>query len=163
MTGKTHLSGGLAVAAIVSMAKQLPLEQGMVCIVGCAIGSLIPDIDHRGSTIGRRIKPISTVASAVAGHRSFFHWFLPYLLLTVGVHFWHPEFDLLAQSVLAGILSHLFLDALTPAGIPLVPKVKIHLMKIHTRSWGDRALGKTLSLTATICFIYWGLSMVRGY
>ena len=51
MIGKTHLAGGLATAAGACLLAKPGLGTGMIWVAGCAFGSLLPDIDHKGSTL----------------------------------------------------------------------------------------------------------------
>jgi len=41
--------------------------------VGAVIGSLLPDVDHPQSWVGRRTRPISTALAATLGHRGVTH------------------------------------------------------------------------------------------
>ena len=61
MIGKTHLVGGLAAASVICQAAYLPLTEGLIFTTGCAVGSLFPDIDHESSTVGKWVKPLSTL------------------------------------------------------------------------------------------------------
>lgn len=121
--------------------------------------ALFPDIDHKGSTMGKKIKPVSAAISAVAGHRKFFHWFIPYLLLFVAACWWKPEYSIFFRFAFCGVISHLLLDACNPSGIPLLPTVKFHLLKIRTGSVGDRAIGAVLSITSILCLSYWVMTI----
>lgn len=104
-------------------------------MAGAAVGAaaaLLPDIDHPGSAVGRRLRPLAVLLEEVWGHRSLTHtlWFaLPAGLLLGLLALW---LGLPAGCVLAGAaggLSHLALDALTRAGVePLAP-------------WGPRLRG----------------------
>lgn len=160
MIGKTHLAGGLATAAGACLLAKPALGTGMIWLVGCAFGSLLPDIDHKGSTLGQKMKPVSAVVGVVAGHRNFFHWFLPYLVLAVILHFTAPQADKITFAVLLGVLSHLFLDALNPSGVPLLPGHRIHLLRIHTGSGVDKAIGGLLYLFACIGLAIWIFRMI---
>lgn len=160
MIGKTHLAGGLATAAGACLLTKPELGTGMIWVAGCAFGSLLPDIDHKSSTLGQKVKPVSSVIGAVAGHRNFFHWFLPYLILAVVLHFAAPQADNITFAVLLGVLSHLFLDALNPSGVPLLPGHRVHLLRIHTGSGVDKALGGLLYLFACIGVAVWVFRMI---
>lgn len=160
MIGITHLAGGLATGIGACLLGQPGIGDGVVCIAGCAFGSLFPDIDHKGSTMGQKVKPVSSVIGAVAGHRNFFHWFLPYLILAVILHFSAPWLDNLTFSVFLGVLSHLFLDALNPSGVPLLPGRRIHLLRIHTGSRVDKAVGVLLYLLALAGLVVWIFSLL---
>lgn len=163
MIGQTHLAGGFAAASVICQAAHLPLTEGLIFITGCAIGALFPDIDHESSTVGKWVKPLSKLLHKTVGHRSLFHWFVPYCLLALAIHLWMPGWDVVTMSVLTGVLTHLFLDALNPAGVPVFPGLKLHLLKIKTDSWTDKTIGVLLTLSAVICFISWIFCMIRGY
>lgn len=163
MIGKTHLAGGLAAAAVICQAVNLPLAEGLIFTTGCAVGSLFPDIDHESSTVGKRVKPLSSLLHKTVGHRTLFHWFVPYCLLAVVLHLWKPSWDVVTMAVLIGVLTHLFLDALNPSGVPVFPGLKLNLLKIKTESGFDKSIGTLLALVAVACFIYWIFCMIRGY
>lgn len=160
MLGKTHLAGGLATAAGACLLAKPELGTGIIWVAGCAFGSLLPDIDHKSSTLGQKVKPVSAVIGTVAGHRNFFHWFLPYLILAVILHFAAPQADNIAFAVFLGVLSHLVLDALNPSGVPLLPGHRVHLLRIHTGSGVDKAIGSLLYLFACIGLVVWIFRMI---
>lgn len=57
--------------------------------------------------------------------------------------------------VLAGELSHIFLDLLNPSGVPLfwpLTRRRISLLPLQTGGWMDRVLG-VLSLAAALWFL----------
>jgi inner membrane protein len=88
---------------------------------GAAVaGSLLPDIDHPQSFIGRRLRLISRPLSRIIGHRGLTH-----SLLALAGGFWlllksaHLNVHV-AQALALGYLSHLAGDWLTAAGIPLL-------------------------------------------
>lgn len=73
MMGYTHLAAGACVGALAGKLVGSPM-------VGVAIGSmaaLLPDIDHPGSLLGKRLKPVSYVVAAGVKHRGPTHtvWF----------------------------------------------------------------------------------------
>lgn len=121
MNYKTHINGGLLVGLYVSiqMANKPVLSTGAF-IGGAFVGSLLPDIDHRNSYIGRKVKVASKAINKLAGHRKLFHAPLIYLflysillgsvtdkLLLIGIN-----------GLFLGILSHLVLDSFTLGGLP---------------------------------------------
>lgn len=88
----------------------LPMELALVCF-----GSLLPDIDHPGSTFGRRLLWLSWPIRIFFGHRGITH-----SLLAVAAAGWVvaalPGF---AACIALGYLSHLAADYLT-GGVPLL-------------------------------------------
>jgi inner membrane protein len=130
MRGFTHAAVGAAIGAAA-----VPACPAAGAAVG-ALAALLPDVDHPGSTIGRRLRPLAVLLEEIWGHRSLTHtlWFalpaglaLGLLALWLGL----PAGCLLAGA--AGGLSHLALDALTRSGVePFAP-------------WGPRLRGPILT------------------
>ncbi len=117
MQAKTHLAAGLLVGILVSIQTKLNLESSFILSVASMIGSLIPDIDHPRSTLGSKIKPISTGISKVFGHRGITHSLLMVFLLWFLMISYH--LGVVYEGIIVGYSSHLFGDWLTVFGIPL--------------------------------------------
>jgi inner membrane protein len=109
MLYKTHIAGGIIAGLLVGF--------NPVGIIISGASSLLPDIDSPHSFAGRRIWPISALIQHTAGHRGCFHS----LLAAVIIYFFSiiliPKY---ALYIFVGYLSHLFLDALNPEGVPLL-------------------------------------------
>ncbi|HLQ96711.1 MAG TPA: metal-dependent hydrolase [Pseudogracilibacillus sp.] len=116
MTGKTHIVGGtascVAVAAITSY-DPVPL------ITAGAVGGLLPDICHRGSTIGRKVPLLSILVSKIFGHRTFTHSLLFLALIGIALEVFSP-YEAVNIGILVGMASHFVLDAVTKDGIKLL-------------------------------------------
>lgn len=96
MTGKTHIAAGLAVSIALGMnAPQIALT---------TFGSLLPDADHSGSTLGRLIKPVSRHIR----HRGVTHSLI-FLVVSMIIS---PYLGL-------GVLTHIVLDLFNPKGVEL--------------------------------------------
>jgi inner membrane protein len=126
MMARSHVV--VAAAAWVVVAPLLHLPAFDANTLGLAIaGALLPDIDHPGSWVGRRARPVSTAIAAVLGHRGVTHSALAVaglvaLLVYTGTHrgaVW---------ALAVGYLSHLAADMLTPRGLRLAWPLR--------RSWG---------------------------
>jgi inner membrane protein len=86
-------------------------------------GSLAPDIDHPGSWLGLRIRPVSTILGKMLGHRGVTH-----SLAAVAGCCWllmsrHVSHAIMAP-FLVGYLSHLAGDVLTSGGLRLFWPIK---------------------------------------
>src|SRR5699024_2136952 len=124
MKGKTHGIGGLTAGLSVAYFTYTdPIILGSASVVG----SLIPDICHSGSRLGRNLPVLSRLIYFVFRHRSF-TYSLVFLILTafVGDSFCPnaaPQIGLLA-----GMISHYILDIGTKSGLqsfsPIDFKVK---------------------------------------
>ena len=114
MTAPTH---GIF-AGILLFAFGMPVEAAPYLI----FGSLLPDIDHDRSFIGRILFPVSYPLNRKFGHRNITHSLLVWIpLLVIGIKY------KIAMWIAIGGLSHLFLDMwnLTGVGIfkPLTDKI----------------------------------------
>lgn len=104
MTGKTHLTAGLVTA--------LALGVNVPQMALIAVGSVLPDMDHAGSTLGRMVKPISKRIR----HRGVTHS----LLFFVIISFISPYLGI-------GVLTHIILDIFNPKGVELLYPCKKNL------------------------------------
>ncbi|MDI6907914.1 MAG: metal-dependent hydrolase [Thermoanaerobacterales bacterium] len=123
MMGVTHAAAGAFAGALVGLAAGEPL---LGAGVG-AIAGLLPDIDHPGSLLGRRVPILAVVISALAGHRGITHtvWFcagIAVLAFVLAAPAGLATAALVGAYALAGGLSHLPLDGLTLSGVtPFAP------------------------------------------
>ena len=83
-----------------------------------AAGSLLPDVDHPGSWVGRRVRPVSDVVCALLGRRGFTHALIVVALCAAALRHHGPARGLLCP-LAVGYLSHLAADLLTPRGLRL--------------------------------------------
>jgi inner membrane protein len=117
MMARSHVAIGIA--AWVAAAPLLRISPFDLNGIGLAVvGSLLPDVDHPASWVGRRTRPVSTALAAVLGHRGVTHSaiaiaVLTFVLLHAGLH------RNLACALAVGYLSHLAADILTPRGLRL--------------------------------------------
>ena len=126
MMARSHVVVGLA--TWIATAPLLHLPVGNPAYVALVVaGSLLPDVDHPKSWVGRRSRPISTAIAATLGHRGVTHSAfavlgLAVLLLQVGYR------RGLVSALALGYLSHLAADMLTPRGLRLAWPLR--------RTWG---------------------------
>lgn len=125
MEGKTHIAGGVA-AGVFYLTFREPVDSDLLFVGSCVLGALIPDIDHTGSTLSRKVPLLDNIISGVFGHRTITHSLL-FMALAWWLFKWAtlpPDFEL---GVLIGIASHLLLDALTKDGIQFFWPFKIKI------------------------------------
>jgi inner membrane protein len=117
MMARSHVVVGLA--AWVAAAPLLHVSAIDPVYLGLAvIGSLLPDVDHPKSWVGRRTRPVSTALAAALGHRGVTHSAIAVVglaLLLVYAGYRRGVVSALA----VGYLSHLAADMLTPQGLRL--------------------------------------------
>lgn len=169
MDGKSHIQFGVScgaacVLAMPVISQQFPLihntpETKALALLGCSFGALIPDIDSYNSTIGKLFYPVSQLMDAVIKimtfqdlwkHRFIMHSAAYYTALMYYTYNYHTEWLWL----IIGCLTHLFLDAFNPEGIPIlapVSKMKIKLGNI--KSGGTASTVLTIILMAIVIVI----------
>lgn len=127
MTAEGHLIFALASAIFSKRAELTPvLANGdwWHIIPATLLTSLLPDIDHPQSVLGRRFRWLSHPIARAFGHRGFTHSLLAVIggialfNLKVPQH-WVVPADAF-QGLVLGYLSHIIADMLTPAGVPLL-------------------------------------------
>jgi inner membrane protein len=138
MNYKTHINGGVIAGLYVTsqMANKSLISTG-VFLGGAIVGSLLPDIDHKNSYIGQKVKTVSKAINKFAGHRKLFHAPLMYLLIySISIGMIKDKLFLVGvKGLFLGIFSHLLLDSFTIGGLPWfypVSKKKFSLSKIKT-------------------------------
>jgi inner membrane protein len=89
-------------------------------IAAAMVGSLLPDIDHPHSFVGRRLRLISVPLAAVVGHRGVTHSIFAVMAATTSMFLWWGEEWSWLAALGIGYLSHLLGDWMTPSGIPLL-------------------------------------------
>jgi len=114
MMWKTHLAfGGLIGLLLIPILKP---SQPIIFFAIVLFASLLPDIDHPDSKLGRKVKIISKLFK----HRGFFHSIFGVALFTLP--FLYFKLDLIAIPLLIGYCSHLLGDLITLEGImPFYP------------------------------------------
>jgi inner membrane protein len=114
---KTHLLAGLFCALIF-----LPVENQLIFLGVVLIASIIPDIDSRFSTVGKR--KILRIFQFFVKHRGFIHS-LTFLIIMGGVLWYFIPIVLLP--FLIGYGSHLLMDCFTKQGIRLFYPINIRV------------------------------------
>lgn len=134
MTGRTH--DIISFAALLTLSSVAPptslnLYTAVSCMIGSVVGALLPDMDQASNRLWDLL-PAGNFFGKIfrhlmLGHRTISHsllgLYLIYKLLMLLIpKFINPVFvdtNLLVSSLMIGMVSHLFADALTKDGIPL--------------------------------------------
>jgi len=117
---------------------------GIIILACIVFGSLLPDIDHPSSKLGRYAYPISSVVK----HRGFTHSFIAAFILPIPVILISTRYYL---PIVAGYLLHLLADTLNPTGVMwLYPYKKHYSFKLANTGGLEEAM---LSVIA-IMFIF---------
>ncbi len=117
MLAGSHVALGLAAWAWAAPQLNLPALDP-VALTLAAAGSLLPDLDHPRSWVGRRLRVLSQPLAAIFGHRGATHSLVAVLGTALLLHA-HGISRAESEPLVVGYLSHLGADLLTPAGLRL--------------------------------------------
>lgn len=175
MVGKTHIAGGLFLASTLTTATGIYQPLGCdtslvlfgIYLFGSSLGSILPDIDKRNSTIsGKNVgtKATSLITRLIFTHRGFTHSILCLLILSTlssPLAFAGVYTKALWMGIILGYGSHLILDMLNPTGIALLYPLDnmISFAKIKTSG----LIEKLLFLGFVIGFINITLPQVKPF
>ncbi len=114
MQKHTHIAFGLALG--LAAESFLNIEPNLIEYgAGILAGSLLPDIDHPSSSLGRKVPVLSHVVSMLFKHRTFTHSIVFVLLVAL---FAYPYLSVsMFHGLMVGIISHILGDMLTNRGV----------------------------------------------
>lgn len=171
MKYRTHVTGGLALGYIafnnIDLLNINIHDEKMLLIAtgGLILGSLFPDIDHRGSYLSRKVKPISFITSKILKHREYTHsivgWISMSLLMYIILNFTTMDPKTITTFAIAfsiGILSHILLDIPTYSGVVLL--YPFYRRRIKTR---HLYIKPSFAMTFWELLIFIGLTMTTYY
>ena len=144
MLGFTHALIGMALCKLLHLSNNF-LELGLA-----AAFAVLPDIDHPSSLFGTLLRPVSAALYSRIGHRAFTHSAV-FMAIVLTPMLFTPYF-LLAFTAIA---SHLFSDAITHTGIPLLWPFNRNLTvlggAVTTGSWAEYAISIICLGVVLIC------------
>ena len=147
MMAFTHTATGIFVGAAAALATQASFGGTFSLLLGGLLGSLLPDLDHPQSWLGRRIPFISIPLSALVGHRGVTHSLFAIAASLVGafagIQQWGGAFAPFLLGISIGYASHLFGDWASNSGIPLMwPKKQRYKSPVpfFTGCWEEKVM-----------------------
>src|SRR5690554_4670585 len=126
MTTPNHLAGGIVITGVFCSLWNINIFGNPYFITATVFGSLLPDIDHTKSIIGKAFYPLAKWLSVRFGHRTFTHsllfLFSVYLILLILenlkiINVANHEISII---LFFSVFSHLLLDMFTIQGVPLL-------------------------------------------
>lgn len=150
MTGKTHATCGLLIGTLCTDYYQTDLFTSITVIILAVMASLLPDICHTKSKLGRRFKIISWLVRILFGHRTFTQSLIFMLLIAILLYFIQTPVPYFTAIILA-MLSHVILDMLTPRGVKLfypLPMTIRFPIRFKTGGMVDLSLASALFIGA---------------
>ena len=157
MMAFTHTATGVFIGAAAALLSKASLSSTFLLLLGGLFGSLLPDLDHPKSWLGRRIPFISIPLSALVGHRGVTHSLFAIVATLVGAYAgiakWGGASAPLLLGVSIGYASHLLGDWASNSGIPLMwPKKRRYKSPIpfFTGSWEEKVLAYAMWIASFI-------------
>ena len=125
MTAPNHIAGGLFFAGFWTSFWNINIFQKPQYIAVAIVSSLLADIDHSRSAIGLAFFPISNWLDKKYGHRTITHSlsFLiaaTFTVLIIERNLLSEDWNGITVIFFFGFLSHLVIDMITIAGVPLL-------------------------------------------
>lgn len=137
MMYRTHVVAGSLCGFVLSRFLPLDAINQALVVAMSILGSLIPDIDHPRSYLGRRLIVFSFGFNKLFGHRKLLHSPVFYGILFAILALLNVVNIVTLLSLLVGILSHILLDMLNPQGVPIfypISKKHYRILSIRTSS-----------------------------
>lgn len=154
MTGKTHITGGIAASLAFA---QITNYEPVILLIGGVAGALIPDICHGSSKIGRALPVLSKLINTIFGHRTFTHSVLFLFLAAMLFQAILPN-EALTAGILVGMISHIVLDMATKRGVKLLFPLPITVRLPITTSTGSFA-EHVVFAALSVLSVYYGYEL----
>jgi inner membrane protein len=122
MTAPNHLTGGIVFTGLFCSFFSVNIFANPLFITATLFGSLLPDIDHTKSWIGKAFYPIAKYLSRNYGHRTITHsvfFLIGICILSVFIEKNFRADYSISIILFFSVLSHLIFDMVTLQGIPL--------------------------------------------
>jgi len=166
MNAPTHAAFGILFALVVILLGRVEPMHGFLTLV--LLASVLPDLDHHNSTIGRKFPMFSRVFEFFFGKRGIYHsmlgcavtLFLAYLIMIL---FGIAGYKTLLLALFIGFFSHLILDSTTVTGVKwLQPLSKFKIKGLFkTGGFFEKALLLALILSIGAVLGVLGLSIIQ--
>jgi len=123
MTAPNHLTGGIVFTGLFCSFFSVNIFASPLFISVTLIGSLLPDIDHTKSWIGKTFYPIAKWLSVNYGHRTITHsvfFLIGICILSIFIEKNFSDNYSISIILFFSVFSHLLFDMVTLQGIPLL-------------------------------------------
>lgn len=156
-----HMSVGLGVGMAASSIILERPENVIIFTIASLFGSVLPDIDHKGSWISKRLFFISFFTSKLFQHRIQTHTPMYNIIFFSLMYFGFSTIGyseigiLLSGGLFVGVMTHIFLDFTTKAGVPLLKPFTSKMYSLNLFKTGG--LGEQLFLVLGIGMFLFGL------
>jgi inner membrane protein len=122
MTAPNHLAGGIVFTGLFCSLFSINIFENPLYISFTLFGSLLPDVDHTKSYIGKAFYPLAKYIATNYGHRTITHSLLFILSVYSLSLFVEQNFSInyhISTILFFSVFSHFLFDMVTVSGIPL--------------------------------------------
>ena len=161
MMAFSHTLIGLSSWALTARYTGAPLTE--FTIGAAMLGALLPDIDHPGSWLGRRLMPVSMLLSSLIGHRGLTHSLIAVVAMVAVIYWFSDVANATVLALAVGYLSHLGADAVTNSGIPALWPWRKRFTLALASTGGVREWLITIAFTGLsvwLCWEHWQQQMM---
>ncbi|WP_146811437.1 metal-dependent hydrolase [Aneurinibacillus danicus] len=116
MKYSTHIATSLLFGYGIASLLSAPLSAAYYG--GVVLGSLLPDIDHPNSYIGRRSFGLANIIHDLCGHRGITHSLIMWILVFLPALWFYPTLFMFGLTI--GYLGHILGDSFSVSGVPLL-------------------------------------------
>lgn len=121
MRAPNHIAGGIVFTGTFASFWNVNIFSDWKYLAITVIASLLPDIDHTQSILGKMFYPLAKYLDRKFGHRTITHSLL-FLIISCFIVFlidYHTKLESILLIFFFALLSHLLFDMMTVQGIPL--------------------------------------------
>ncbi len=169
MKSSTHILAAGYITMAASLKMNMELDETFIVLAMSSAGSILPDIDKKGSKISEK-NLVAGISSSLlrifTAHRGFTHTIagagLISILITLAINLLPLNIEnninsIIGMSLFFGMLSHIVLDSLNPKGVMLIwplSRKRFNLMNIKTGSISEFIFRMILCFGLIIFAIY---------
>ena len=123
MTSPNHVIGGIVITGLFGSFMNMNILASPWYIATTIVASLLPDIDHTRSIIGKIFLPFSRFLNRRYGHRTITHSLVTMIGFSLFLAYLEATFlhsSIYSKIFFLAYFSHLILDMMTVQGVPLL-------------------------------------------
>lgn len=158
MTHTSHLLIGMV--GYLAWSSHTGGEAGLATLAAAGLGSLMPDIDHPDSQIGRLLWPISQPVARLLGRRGVTHSLLLVAALAALAHHLEPPSRELAVAFGIGYGLHIAADLLNQRGVALLFPLQARFrapVTVRTGGAGEAVITTLILGAAAVSIMGWAV------
>lgn len=160
MRSISHVVSGSIITAIISSFLSINIFKSINSLSLVIIFSLLPDIDHTQSFLGKFLKPVSSFLVRYFGHRTITHSLIFYIPLSIVISMFNQEAAII---IFIALLVHSLLDASTLNGVMLFYPLSKRIFVVPGNPDYRIKTGSRTEILMMVLFLFIGLALKPLY